>query len=113
MNELKFIELKLVKEYCRVSSGKFDDTLTRLCNGAFDTIQNTIQRTIYANSEAQDAANDGAGDPDGIVINDDIITAALILTDGLFYKKIPTQSSEKRMPFDAYRYIQAYRKMGL
>ena len=71
MSELKFIELKLVKEYCRVSSDKFNDTLTRLCNGAFDTIQNTIQRTIYANSEAQAAANDGAGDPDGIVINDD------------------------------------------
>lgn len=113
MSELKFIELKLVKEYCRISSSMFDDTLTRLCNGAFETIQNTIQRTIYTNSDAQDAANDGAGDPDGIVINDDIITAALILTDGLFYKKIPTQSSEKRMPFDAYRYIQAYRKMGL
>ena len=113
MSELKFIELKEVKEYCRVSSDKFNDTLTRLCNGAFETIQYTIQRTIYEKIEDKDSANDGAGDPDGIVINDDIITAALILTDGLFYKKIPTQSSEKRMPFDAYRYIQAYRKMGL
>ena len=107
------IDLNLLKTHCRISGTKFDDNLRHLVQVGFLLVANVLDRTIYASQDDQAAANDGNGDPDGIVINDDIITAALILTDGIFYKKIPTQSSEKRIPFDAYRYIQAYRKMGL
>ena len=107
------IDMQLLKAHCRISGGRFDDLLKQYMAAGFVLVSDALDRVIYATAEDKAAANDGSGDPDGIIVNADIVQAVMDYVDFAFYKKEIAQSSEKKLPNYIYNLIRSYRKMGV